>query len=135
MAKQFTLAKWRILIYCGAEHINCPLGSSAEEVFENAKSGKIAVARNSLPAISPDPFYAAMFTHEDFQLLRCKKLVVEAIGASMQKCRKDVLTSDRTLLILSSTKGDIDGIEDESPAATLSGLLADVCEELKFHVQ
>lgn len=95
------------MIYIGAEVIVSPLGDNAEDNWEALSVNRtgIALAR------------AVGFNKEDIHLsriiglggpLRFQQLVIKALAGLKDRIDASILTSDRTMVLISSTKGALD---------------------------
>ncbi len=95
------------MIYIGAEVIISPLGETAEDNWE-----ALSENRNGI-ALAP----AVGFNKEDIHLakiaglngpLRFQQLVIKALGELNERIDASILVSERTLVLISSTKGALD---------------------------
>ena len=101
-----------------ADHIVSPLGFSTSDNYAAVKAGRTGLQRYSGKWGLPDPFMAALIDRDE-ALAVCERagisgdytfferLAILSIQQALQQCEVDV-TSDRTLLILSTTKGNVD---------------------------
>ncbi len=112
-------------IYIGAESMVTPLGKTAEENFlalkSNQKGGKrfekIGFNEEAAFLVKFDQNYNAGFTG----------LVDECLKGTVENLSENILASDKTLLILSTTKGNIE--------ENLSDSIAGFCKNLKLKYQ
>jgi 3-oxoacyl-[acyl-carrier-protein] synthase I len=95
------------MIYIGAEVIVSPLGEDAEANWQALSENRSGIA------LAP----AAGFNQEDIHLskitglngpLRFQRLVIKALTALKERIDASVLTSDHTIVLISSTKGALD---------------------------
>ncbi|MGG7662005.1 beta-ketoacyl synthase N-terminal-like domain-containing protein [Dyadobacter sp. BHUBP1] len=95
------------MIYIGAEVIVSPLGETAEDNWEALRENRSGIA------LVP----AAGFNNEDIHLsriaglngpLRFQQLVIKALTQLKERIDASILASDRTLVLISSTKGALD---------------------------
>jgi 3-oxoacyl-[acyl-carrier-protein] synthase-1 len=84
-------------MYIGAENIISPLGKSAQETFERMRAGESSIK-------SKDGILISTFSPAQNSLLT---LMIDSITQSMGLVNKDLLINKRTLLIISTTKGEI----------------------------
>lgn len=106
-------------IYIAADNIISPLGFSSSENFGNLKQKKTGVQRLEKTELSKEPVCAAMVDtkrlEEEFKNVKTDKaftkleqLLILSINDTLKQNSKIDITSERTLIILSSTKGNID---------------------------
>ena len=95
------------MIYIGAEVIVSPLGDTAEDNWEALSENRSGIAL--APAVG--------FNKEDIHLskiaglngpLRFQQLVIKALAVLKERIDASILTSGRTLVLISSTKGALD---------------------------
>jgi 3-oxoacyl-[acyl-carrier-protein] synthase I len=104
-------------VFVVADNVFTPLGKTTAENFENLKQGISAVKEHSDRSISPQPFYAALFDKDEASLkdkpyTKFEALLIASIGDALRQ--GDVEASDsKTVLIISSTKGNISLLETE----------------------
>lgn len=87
-------------MYIGAENIISPLGKSAQETFERMRAGESSIK-------SKDGILISTFSPAQNSLL---PLMIDSITKSMGLVNKDFLINKRTLLIVSTTKGEVNEI-------------------------
>lgn len=100
------------MIYIGAEEIISPLGTNAEVNFSALKADVSGISL----------VHGAGFNHTDLHLAKIKdldpvqsfeKLIVTIMNSLSERIDNSIIRSDRTLVILSSTKGGLyDDIQD-----------------------
>lgn len=95
------------MIYIGAEVIVSPLGDNAEDNWQALRENRSGIAL--APAVG--------FNKEDIHLskiaglngpLRFQQLVIKALAELKERIDASILASDRTLVLISSTKGALD---------------------------
>lgn len=105
-------------MYVAAHHIISPLGVGTEENFENAQNGKSGIRLVDDNLLYPEPFYGAQI--ENFKLrkgfTKLESLFIQSIQSTLDQV--DKLDKNRTILILSTTKGNIDLLGDSTPTTT-----------------
>lgn len=101
-----------------ADNIVSPLGFTTRDNYEAVKQGRSGLKRYSGEWGLPEPFMAALIDREKV-LAECGKegisgsftfferMALLSVLKAVRQCEVDV-TSDRTLLILSTTKGNVD---------------------------
>lgn len=101
-------------VYIAADNILSPLGASTQENFGKVKDGLSAIRKIENTALSTNAFYASMFLPEQMPqaegLTRFEGLCVESIQAALNSTAVKLSSAD-TLFILSTTKGNIELIE------------------------
>lgn len=114
-------------VFVVADNITSPLGFTTVENFEQLKANNTGIKLHNNPALSPEPFYASLFNEEqnftqNTAYTRFDNLLVASVAGALQELDMDI-TNDNTLLIVSSTKGNISLMETH-----------DVDEELKYRM-
>lgn len=114
-------------VFVVADNITSPLGFTTVENFEQLKANNTGIKLHNNPALSPEPFYASLFTEgqnftQNTAYTRFDNLLVASVAGALQELDMDI-TNDNTLLIVSSTKGNISLMETH-----------DVDEELKYRM-
>lgn len=114
-------------VFVVADNITSPLGFTTVENFEQLKANNTGIKLHNNPALSPEPFYASLFTEgqnftQNTAYTRFDNLLVASVAGALQGLDMDI-TNDNTLLIVSSTKGNISLMETH-----------DVDEELKYRM-
>jgi 3-oxoacyl-[acyl-carrier-protein] synthase-1 len=100
-----------------ADNIISPLGFTTEENFQAAKNGHIGIDTVNDPTIYSEPFPAAMINDDlvmrnfskipaDKNYTRLEKMLILSITESLINTKIDI-SSDRTGMVLSTTKGNI----------------------------
>lgn len=103
-------------VYVAADNIISPMGNTTVRNMEQLKNGVSGIAEHSNPDFSPSPFYASLLGRDDFKddanYTKFEKLLIASVGQALSRC--DINTKDeRTILIVSSTKGNIGLLETE----------------------
>lgn len=101
-------------IFLVADHIISPLGSNTDDNYQAAKAGKTGIKR--ITEFWPEPFHAAKINRlglknafpiaEEGQFTFLEKLFISSISAVLENTRD--LDMSKTVLIISTTKGNID---------------------------
>src|SRR5579863_5698652 len=104
-------------VFVVADNVFTPLGKTTAENFENLKQGKSAVKEHSDKSISPQPFYAALFDKDagflkDNGYTKFEQLLIASIANALNQSGIDA-SGKNTILIISSTKGNISLLETE----------------------
>jgi 3-oxoacyl-[acyl-carrier-protein] synthase-1 len=105
-------------VFIVADNVLSPLGKTTAENFVRLKENQSAVKAHHNPEISQQPFFASLFDNNDFlqpnhQYTRFEQLLIASIENAVQNC--DINIADKkTILIISSTKGNISLLETEA---------------------
>lgn len=112
------------MVYVSADNIISPLAKTSSINFEKILRGDSSVRKISDSKILSEPFYASMFLQEerDTVFSRFEKLCIASITEALSKTEVK-LSSSETLFILSTTKGNIELLEN-----------AEVCEKLRSNI-
>jgi 3-oxoacyl-[acyl-carrier-protein] synthase-1 len=113
-------------VYVVADNILSPLGRTTEENFANVSNGQSGISLHDDPAMSAGPFYAAMMKdgqlesswHDDSleQYTKFEQLLILSVQNALDRTSIDI-TNGRTAFIVSTTKGNIELLEQqENPA-------------------
>lgn len=105
-------------VYIASDNIITSLGFSTNENCAKIKEEVIGLKKIDDPALSPTPFYASQINSEQLNTrfekiehpehyTRFEKLAILSISDALSKTNIDV-TSDKTIFIFSTTKGNID---------------------------
>ena len=105
-------------VYVVADNIYSPLGGNTAENFSQLKKGIAGVRRHERPDMMGQPFYAALFEPGGFvapEHTKFELLLIRSISPLLEETGIDP-ADPKTILILSTTKGNIslleEGIED-----------------------
>lgn len=113
-----------------ADHILSPLGNSTEENFNAIKNGQSGIKKHTNISISEKPFYASLLEQDNKYLsgtqngfTKFEKMLVATIKDLSHQIEID-FKSERLLLIISSTKGNIHLLETENYNSDLENKIA-----------
>ncbi|HVW16434.1 MAG TPA: beta-ketoacyl synthase N-terminal-like domain-containing protein [Mucilaginibacter sp.] len=103
-------------VFVVADNLFTPLGKTTTENFSNLKQGISAVTEHIDGAISPNPFFAALFDKDAFstdnQHTKFEQLLIASIADALRQSGLNA-SDEKTVFILSSTKGNISLLETE----------------------
>ena len=99
-------------MFIGAENIISPLGNSAKETFERMKNGESSIKNKN-------GIFLSSFSSIKNELL---PLMIDSISDSLSFVNQTVLLESKTLLIVSTTKGEINSINLDINKTNLSCL-------------
>lgn len=111
-------------VYIVSDNIVSPVGRSSQENFERLVAGVSGIQQHQ-SAISPEPFYASLLGEEAIGLLsdadpgkytRFEQLLISSIQNALSAAPVSC-ADERTILIISSTKGNI-GLIEKEPVST-----------------
>lgn len=111
-------------VFVVADNIFSPLGKTTFENFEALKNGAIAVKQHYDDSLSPTPFFASLFdnhqilTDQNKGYTKFEQLLIASITEALSKTDFDP-KDKKTLLIISSTKGNISLLETEQNSDAL----------------
>ncbi len=114
-------------VFIIADNIISPLGSTAADNFTKLSAAVSGIRRHDGSALSHQPFYASLF--DAYQVTgynvnghtKFEQLLIDSVSGALQQCRVNPADA-KTVLIISSTKGNISLLEDPGmhPAEKLS---------------
>ena len=114
------------LISIISTNIYSPLGKTTNENFEQLLKNNSGLQLHAGNNLSEVPFYASLFdrsAYRDGSYTKFEQLLINSITGAMENCSID-LAGKNTLLIISSTKGNISLLEDEKSSSLQSKALA-----------
>lgn len=113
-------------VYVVADNIVGPLGSTTRENFDQVLSGNSGIAQHNNAAYAAAPFYGAITTPAQLDAFtantnvkgytRFERLLVASIQSALQQTAV-TLTDTRTGFIVSTTKGNIELLEQQPEGA------------------
>ncbi len=113
-------------IFIVADNIVSPLGYTSTQNFARITRGETGVQQHSEAALSPVPVYAALFEKNAFgngQYSKFEQLLIASISGALQNSHIDPADPE-TILIISTTKGNISLLETEPMTPELQNRLA-----------
>lgn len=113
-------------VFVVTDNIYTPLGRTTSENFSKLKQNQSAVKEHSDKAISSQPFYAALFDKDeltDQRYIKFEHLLIASITDALKDSDIDA-TDKKTVLIISSTKGNISLLETEQNSLELQKRVA-----------
>jgi len=108
-------------VYVGAKSIVCPLGDTPTEVFKRMLEGQSGLRQCEHPfGLEMSPFIGQVperyIREESMDATRLENLLSMCLGHSVQKLAYDPFVDDRGLVIICTTKGNIDHIDNPGDA-------------------
>lgn len=114
-------------VYVAADNIISPLGNTTARNMEQLKNGVSGITQHNNAEISPVSFFASLFNENDFNSdathTKFEKLLITSIEQALTGCDIDP-KDERTVLIVSSTKGNISLLETEPDRPDLKTRIA-----------
>lgn len=100
--------------WIAADSIVSPLGYTSSENFDNILAGKSGIGQVTDEALSAEPFYAAHFGTRlsNGGMTNLESIAVQAIASVLERT---AVPPDRSVFILSTTKGNISLLEEGQP--------------------
>ena len=117
-------------VFVVSDNIASPVGLTTKENFDALKKNISGIAIHENPRLSPIPFYASLFAHDAIfresgingSYTKFEQLLIASLSEALQTTDID-MADEKTVLIISSTKGNISLIETEK-----------FSEELKYRI-
>ena len=114
-------------IFISSDNILSPIGSDTAENFLQLKQNVSGIKKQEDKSMSEQPFYAALFDNENgFSKIeygekysKFEKLLITSISDALANTQIKA-TDTKTVLIISSTKGNISLLETEEPSDELN---------------
>ncbi|QHS64086.1 beta-ketoacyl synthase [Chitinophaga agri] len=113
-------------VYVVADNILSPLGRTTEENFANVSNGQSGISLHDDPGMSAAPFYAAMMADGQLesswneesldQYTKFEQLLILSVQNALDRTSIDI-TNGRTAFIVSTTKGNIELLEQQEHPA------------------
>lgn len=105
-------------VFVVSDNIISPVGNTAAENFRALVNNISGVKEQLVPAASPFPFYASLFTNERYKEIadagnaytKFEQLVISSVSEALQNSGVNI-QSPETIFILSSTKGNVSLLE------------------------
>lgn len=114
-------------VYVAADNILSPIGNTTAQNMVQLKKGVSGIAEHNNTNISPTPFYASLFSENDFKedttYTKFEKLLIASVKDALANCGIDP-KDESTILIVSSTKGNISLLETEPDRLDLKTRIA-----------
>lgn len=109
-------------VYVVADNLLSPLGKTTADNFLALKKGRSGVKLHHDPAISPRPFYASLFDkaetftgYNEIVYTKFERLLIASVADALNNGGMEASPRDKkTILIISSTKGNISLLETET---------------------
>lgn len=111
-------------VFIVSDNIISPLGCTSEENYHKLTENKSAIALHIRPEFSTEPFFASLFEkailkdypQPESKYTKFEKLIIQSISQALENT--DINPADpETVLIISTTKGNISLLETENNSA------------------
>ncbi|MEO6548349.1 MAG: beta-ketoacyl synthase N-terminal-like domain-containing protein [Ferruginibacter sp.] len=117
-------------VFIVADNIVSPLGVTTHENFANLKNGLSGVKQHSIPAFLEETFYASLLAKQQelvageiSHYTKFEQLLIASISDALQNSGINI-SDARTVIIISSTKGNIGLVEDNELTPSLKQRMA-----------
>ena len=123
---RYNLKKTMTEIFVSSDNIVSPIGLTTAENFEGLKQNITGIKLHDDKAMSDQTFQAALFSNENFytdqlnnNYTKFEKLLIASITGAL--ANSGISAADKkTVLIISSTKGNVSLLETEAPSNALN---------------
>jgi len=103
-------------VFVAADNIISPIGLTTAENFARIKTGITGIKQHDNKAVTNDPFYAALFDEHQFIThnthTKFEQLLIASVKNALANCAINA-ADKKTILIISTTKGNISLLETE----------------------
>lgn len=114
-------------VYLVADNIYSPLGATTVQNFEHLVNGVTGVRQHDDKALCNEPFFASLFEKGYFQtdehLTKFEQMLIASLTETLYGVDKNI-SDKKTVLIISTTKGNISLLETEKPGPDLDERIA-----------
>ena len=118
-------------VYISSDNILSPIGSTSVENFKQLSRSVSGIQKHDYAVMSDIPFYASLFNEQDEFLrdtatkgyTKFEQLLITSISDALKNSSVEA-ADKRTVLIISSTKGNISLLETEKDAASISNRIS-----------
>lgn len=114
-------------VFVVADNVLSPIGKTTAENFDQLKKNVTGVKEQSNPVISPRPFFASLFNEGEINMesgrTKFEQLLIDSMADALPNSGVDP-TDKKTILIISSTKGNISLLETQEYTPELESRIA-----------
>jgi 3-oxoacyl-[acyl-carrier-protein] synthase-1 len=116
-------------VYIVSDNIYSPIGTTTAENFERIKQGLSGIKQHNDPALADEPVYVSLFEKSDIindnslNYTKFEQLLIASVEDALKDSGIDA-TNDKTILIISSTKGNISLLETDADNPQLKERIA-----------
>ncbi|MEP6748895.1 MAG: beta-ketoacyl synthase N-terminal-like domain-containing protein [Bacteroidota bacterium] len=111
-------------VFVVSDNIISPVGNTAADNFYALINNISGVKEQVMPSVSSLPFYASLFSNELYRetegegYTKFEQLIISSVAQALQECSINIQSSE-TILIISSTKGNISLLEMMEPTGSV----------------
>jgi 3-oxoacyl-[acyl-carrier-protein] synthase-1 len=116
-------------VYIVADNIYSPVGTTTDENFERVKQGVSGIKKHGNPALADEDIHVSLFNlnekekHNQFKYSYFESLLIASVEEALGNC--DIKADDKkTILIVSTTKGNISLLETDADNPDLKSRIA-----------
>jgi 3-oxoacyl-[acyl-carrier-protein] synthase-1 len=116
-------------VYIVADNIYSPVGTTTDENFERVKQGVSGIKKHSNPALADEDIHVSLFNlnesskHNQFKYSYFESLLIASVEDAL--ANSDIKADDeKTILIVSTTKGNISLLETDADNPDLKSRIA-----------
>jgi len=112
-------------VYIVADNIYSPIGATTAENFLRIKQGISGIKQHHDTALADEPVYVSLFdkVDNDLRYTRFEQLLIASVKDAL-KDSGEIAADEKTVLIISSTKGNISLLETEPDDPELNSRIA-----------
>ena len=107
-------------VFVVSDNIISPVGITADANFHALLNNESGVKEQLMPSVSATPFYASLFTNEIYRdksaavdgYTKFEQLIISSVSDALQNSGINIQSAE-TILIISSTKGNVSILETE----------------------
>jgi len=114
-------------VFVVADNVLSPIGKTTAGNFDQLKKSVSGVKEQNKPTVSPKPFFASLFNKDDINIeagrTKFEQLLIDSISDALKNSYIDP-KDKKTILIISSTKGNIGLLETEEYTLELEKRIA-----------
>lgn len=115
-------------VFVVSDNIFSPLGSDTEENFSRLKDNVSGIKKHELVAMASDAFYASLFDkaeplNTDNRYTKFEQILIHSIAGALKDTDIDI-SDGKTVLIISSTKGNISLLETAKEDAAMDARIS-----------
>ena len=114
-------------VYIVADNILSPVGETTSQNFDALSNGVSGIKLHNDKALAGEPFYASLFDAESFKTnkkhTKFEQLLIGSVSDALKKVKIEA-GDKKTIMIISSTKGNISLLETETNSPGLQKRIA-----------
>lgn len=116
-------------VYIVADNIYSPVGTTTDENFERVKQGVSGIKKHSNPALADEDIHVSLFNlneiekHNNLKYSYFERLLIASVEDALTNCNIKA-DDEKTILIVSTTKGNISLLETDADNPGLKNRIA-----------